>query len=188
MFNFTIISNSVAGQHIHLKSVFVPGRASGLFIKWLFLGQHVGPDCQLVSISKVPLNSEDSSALFQLLTWPFFGFLILQNERHIQSNVTCVQNLWVDSSNRFIVLVRRWDVGGHVFELCLQLWEKIPKKLRDFLKWGRKQKAKSKRYFWPKLWKNFKNFESIKDCKTFSQFTFYSLTKYRRNTILRCQS
>lgn len=45
MFNFTIISNGFAAQCIHLKIVLVPGRASVLFFKQMFLGQHVGSDC-----------------------------------------------------------------------------------------------------------------------------------------------
>lgn len=80
MFNFTIISSGFVAQCIHLKIVLVPGRTNGLFIKQMFLGQHVGSDCQLISISKVPLNSEDSSASCQLIFWPFFGFLLLQSE------------------------------------------------------------------------------------------------------------
>lgn len=88
-----MISNGFAAQGIHLKTVLVPGRASELFIKQMFLGQYVGPDCELVSISKVPLNSEVLSALYQLIVWFSLGFLILQNKRYIQSNIMCVQNL-----------------------------------------------------------------------------------------------
>lgn len=87
-----MISNGFAAQGICLKTVLVPGRATGLFIKEMFLGQYVGPDCQLVSISKVPLDSEVLSALYQLIVWSS-RFLILQNKRYIQSNIMCVQNL-----------------------------------------------------------------------------------------------
>lgn len=117
VFNFIIISNGFAAQCIHLKTVFVRVRKSGLLIKQMFLGQHVGPVCQLVyqsakflSIQKTHLPCTSSSSGL------FFGFLILQNKRHIQSYIMCVQNLWDDSSNWFLVLVRRWGPGGHAFE------------------------------------------------------------------------
>lgn len=117
MFNFMIMSNGFAAHCIHLGRDFVPGRASQLFIKWMFLGQHVGPDCQLISISKVPFNSEDLSALYQRIVWPFFWFSSASKwKTHKVVQCSWIQNLWDDSSDRFIVLVRSWRPEGRVFE------------------------------------------------------------------------
>lgn len=69
VFNFIIISNGFAAQCIHLKTVFAHGRTSWLLIKQMFLGQHVGPVCQLVyqsakflSIQKTRLPCTSSSS------------------------------------------------------------------------------------------------------------------------------
>lgn len=125
VFNFALISSRFAAQCIRLKTAFVPGRENGLFVKQMFLGNVLD---QIVSWYQ--------SASFSQFRWLvclvpahhlvgfFFGFHILQNGRNLQSNLMCVQNLWDDSGNRFLVLVRRWGLRGHAFKfvkLCLPL-------------------------------------------------------------------
>lgn len=102
VFNFTLISSGSAAQYIHLKTTFDPARASGLFVKQMFLGNMLDRFSAGIN-QQVSLNSDDLSASYQLIIWLgffgvfFFGFLILQHGRHLQSTLMCVQNLWDDS-------------------------------------------------------------------------------------------